>query len=110
MSRQLEALASRGARLLLVFTGGLEPRYNYRNQFFEAFPDLDFKGWVELQYLADANHTFSREIFQHRLEECVIRWFRKHMNTIDRTLVSPATSNDPGPDEDPVETAYRSAK
>jgi hypothetical protein len=76
MRRTLEKVIARGGRLLYVFTAGLQPRYYYRNQFFDAFPGLDFDGQVEFEYYPDCDHTFTRQALQERLEERVVRWFR----------------------------------
>jgi len=84
MHRQLERLVERQARLLLVFTAGLELRYNYRNQFFAAFPGLEFRDTVELEYLAHSDHTFSRERDQRRLEELLVSWYRREFGRPQR--------------------------
>ena len=78
MRRRLEQVIARSGRLLYVFTAGLEARYYYRNQFFDSFPGLDFKGQLELEYYPDCDHTFTRQALQERLEERVLRWYRTH--------------------------------
>ena len=78
MRRRLEQVIARSGRLLYVFTAGLEMRYYYRNQFFDAFPGLDFKGRLELEYWPDCDHTFTRQALQERLEERVLKWYGTH--------------------------------
>lgn len=76
MRRQLREVIGRSGRLLYVFTGGLQERYYYRNQFFDAFPGMDFEGLVDFEYFPDADHTFSRKNLQERLERRLVHWFR----------------------------------
>ena len=75
MRRQLMEVMERSGRLLYVFTGGLQERYYYRNQFFDAFPGMDFRGLVDFEYYPDSDHTFSRRDLQERLERRVVEWF-----------------------------------
>jgi len=72
---RLRALLARNARMLWVFTGGLEARYNYRDQFFDAFPRLNLRAYVDFEYIAQADHTFSREVFQQQLEARIVTWY-----------------------------------
>jgi pimeloyl-ACP methyl ester carboxylesterase len=76
MRRQLAEVVERSGRLLYVFTGGLQERYYYRNQFYDAFPGMDFRGLVDFEYYPDSDHTFSRKDLQERLEGRVVEWFR----------------------------------
>ena len=78
---RLEALIERGARLLFVFTGGLEERYNYRNQLFDAFPRIALRAHAELEYLPDSDHTFSRQAPQRQLEARIVTWYDTHFGT-----------------------------
>ena len=75
---RLQALIAREARLLFVFTGGLEERYNYRNQLFDAFPRLDLRGGTDLEYLPDSDHTFSREACKEQIESIIVAWCASH--------------------------------
>lgn len=77
-AERLRALIARRAKLLFVFTGGLEERYNYRDQLFDAFPGLDLRSHVELEYIPDADHTFSRAASQRRLEDRITKWYDTH--------------------------------
>jgi pimeloyl-ACP methyl ester carboxylesterase len=87
MRRQLTEVLERSGRLLYVFTGGLQERYYYRNQFFDAFPGMDFRGLVDFEYYPDSDHTFSRKDFQERLEGRIVRWFRESfVGTLEMAL------------------------
>lgn len=78
MVRRLEGLLARDARLLYAFTAGIEERYNYEGQFYDAFPDLDFKDCVRLEYFPDSDHRFSPVTAQDRLEALVVDWYGTH--------------------------------
>jgi len=73
---QLSELIRRQTKMLYIFSGGLEWRYNHRRQLFRAFPGLDWSQCVELEYYGDADHTFSRVDHQHRLIDRVCGWLR----------------------------------
>lgn len=70
----LEALIGRKVRLLQVYAGGEHHYYNYRSQFADAFPGLDFKGMVEVEYQREANHYFSTPAQQKWLDNRILRW------------------------------------
>lgn len=78
MVRRLEALVARRAQLLYAFTAGIEERYNYERQFYDAFPGVDFGNSVRLEYFPDSDHRFSPPDSQNRLEALVVDWYRAH--------------------------------
>ena len=78
---RLEALISRGAHLLYVFTGGLPERYFYRDQLFDAFPRSNLRASVEHEYMPGAGHTFAGEAMQQRLEARVVAWYDAHFES-----------------------------
>jgi pimeloyl-ACP methyl ester carboxylesterase len=94
MRRQWLALVGRDARVLLVFTAGLEARYNYRGQFFAAFRGLDFGNTVQHEYFGESDHIFSRERDQARLEQLLIGWFH---GAFDGAREPAPTASAPGP-------------
>ncbi len=55
----LEEIVNRGVHLMLVFTGGVNHVYNYRNQLFDLLPGLDFRGQLRLEYMPNTDHTVS---------------------------------------------------
>lgn len=69
---------------LAVFTGGQPHRYNYREQFLDAFPGIDFGQALVLEYLPDSDHTFTLEAHRTALRELVNRW-----------VLDPATQKQP---------------
>lgn len=54
----LELMLGRDAHLLFVFTGGLWMYFNYREQFFDMLKPARFEGRVEVDFKAEADHTF----------------------------------------------------
>lgn len=76
---ELEQLYSksfeRKLNVLIVVTGGaLEGRY--REQLFDAFPDIPLKGWVSLEYYRDADHTFTSEKIRAALQDLILEWIK----------------------------------
>jgi pimeloyl-ACP methyl ester carboxylesterase len=67
----------RDLKLLLVLTGGpLEGRQSYREQLFEALPNVPFQGRVSVEHFRDADHTFTSESARARLQELVQGWIK----------------------------------
>jgi pimeloyl-ACP methyl ester carboxylesterase len=67
----------RNLKVLLVLTGGpLEGRQSYREQLFEALPNVPFQGRVSLEHFKDADHTFTSESARARLQELVLGWIK----------------------------------
>lgn len=74
IARGLQALVDRNVRLLQIFTGGLEDRYNYRRQFLDAFPEVDFRDRLTLEFFSEADHTFTAFEAQRHLVRSIDRW------------------------------------
>jgi len=90
----LERLIARGVRLLLIFGGGEHHYYNYRDQFLDAFPGLDFGDLLELEHLPTADHMFSSLPSQAWLDARIERWLmalqdRRYADASARTASSP---------------------
>jgi len=65
----------RKLNVLVVVTGGaLEGRY--RQQLFDAFPNIPLKGWVSLEYYRDADHTFTSAEVRAALQELILGWIK----------------------------------
>jgi pimeloyl-ACP methyl ester carboxylesterase len=66
---------ARNLSVLIVVTGGpWEGRQSYREQLFDALPNVPFQGWASLEYHKDADHTFTSEAARVRLQERVLGW------------------------------------
>lgn len=77
VSALLTGIASRGARMLFIFSGSWSA-YNYRDQFRDAFPGVFATGMVDVEYYPDSDHTFSHLYNQQRLIARVSRWLETH--------------------------------
>ena len=65
----------RNLKLLIVLTGGpLEGRQSYREQLFEALPNVPLEGKAVVEHFRDADHTFTSECARTRLQELVLGW------------------------------------
>lgn len=63
-----------GAQFLAVLTSDRERQHNYRGQLEDAFPSLDFKGRLLVEYFDRCDHTFTTLASQQRLVGLVRRW------------------------------------
>jgi pimeloyl-ACP methyl ester carboxylesterase len=63
-----------GIQCLAVFTSGMQHQHNYRRQIFDAFPEIDFKGRLRLEYFTGCDHVFSSEIDRNRLLGVIMNW------------------------------------
>lgn len=72
---QLASLAQRGTRVLAVYTGSLDERYNHPDQLFEVFPKL--RGKVDRSYFPEANHMFTELAAQRELASTVDDWLER---------------------------------
>lgn len=65
----------RGIRILAVFTGD-PSRQTYRDQLFEAFPGVSFRGNLQLEFFEDFDHTFSSASSRSKLIRLILEWIR----------------------------------
>lgn len=73
-----QTLVERGIEILAVFTGGPSSiRQNYREQLFDAFPNVPFKRMLRLEYFEDCDHTFTFEGDRVRLTRVIMEWADK---------------------------------
>jgi len=65
----------RNLKVLIVLTGDpWQGRQSYREQLFEALPNVPFQGRVSLEHFSDADHTFTSRSARGRLQELVLGW------------------------------------
>lgn len=74
LGRSFAAAIDRGVRILAVFTTGERERWSYRDQLFDAFPDVPLARAVSLVELHDADHLLSRRDDRAKLIETVTKW------------------------------------
>jgi hypothetical protein len=70
----LAGLVARQVQILLVVTGSESHRYNYREQFVDAFPGLGLSAITRAEILHDAEHIFPREADRIGLENLFVEW------------------------------------
>jgi pimeloyl-ACP methyl ester carboxylesterase len=68
------SVVGRNVRLLATFTSGLPTQHNYREQLLEAFPGVDFGQTLRIEYIREADHTFSLARNQALLLGIVTDW------------------------------------
>jgi pimeloyl-ACP methyl ester carboxylesterase len=69
----LGEMVGRGIHLLHVYTGGQED-YNYRRQFIDAFPEVDFGSRLTLEHMPEADHIFTGLDHQRQVVAMVSAW------------------------------------
>jgi pimeloyl-ACP methyl ester carboxylesterase len=71
---QLQQVVNRGMQLMLVFTGGVNQNYNYREQLFDLLPGFDFRQQLRLEFIPETDHTISDGQSRSRLLRDVGEW------------------------------------
>jgi pimeloyl-ACP methyl ester carboxylesterase len=74
MRKGLRTLIDRQVEMLVVYTGGLEWQYNYREQFRDMFPDEAASARIRVEFLEDSDHTFSAEAHKAWLVNLATSW------------------------------------
>ncbi len=64
----LQTLIDRNTRLHYIYTLGLSDNFNHKNQFYQMFPNIDFKDLVTVNYLSHMGHV---QIFEQDRDEMV---------------------------------------
>jgi pimeloyl-ACP methyl ester carboxylesterase len=72
--RALRELIDRGVQLMLVFTGGVNHVYNYRDQLFDLLPGFDFRGQLRLEYMPETDHAVSDRVSRATLLDGMVEW------------------------------------
>ena len=62
-----------GVRILAVFTGDTT-RQTYRDQMFDAFPDIVFGDRLKLEFFQGTDHLFTSEKDRTRLYDIILNW------------------------------------
>jgi hypothetical protein len=71
---QLRVLLDRDVRMLNIFSDGQPEHINHGSQYAKAFPSVDFRDLLTVEYVRYAEHTFTDLGDQARVEEWVSRW------------------------------------
>ena len=70
----LRVMLARSVSMFVGFSGGWSEYYNYKNQFYDLFPQLDFEGRLTLRTYEFAAHTFNYAEHRRRLFGDIIAW------------------------------------
>jgi len=70
------ATMAKGVKVLSIFTAGLTHRHNHSRQLLEAFPSLREGPQLQLAYLSDSDHTFTRAANRADLTQLVVEWVK----------------------------------
>jgi pimeloyl-ACP methyl ester carboxylesterase len=70
----IETLVQRGVHMMIVFTGGVNHVYNYRNQLFDLLPGLDFGNLLSLEFMPGSDHTVSDRASREQFLGNVTLW------------------------------------
>lgn len=71
-----QKLVSRGVEFLVIFTGGREDEYNYRDQFYDMYPAVDFKRQLELKRFPSASHIMAEPVHQEEILASIQNWVK----------------------------------
>jgi pimeloyl-ACP methyl ester carboxylesterase len=77
LEHDLSLLLERGVKLLFLYSGGNTVTYNYRDQFYDMF-QTNFRGRIEVQHHARADHTYSVMPDRARLIKSLCQWMQAH--------------------------------
>jgi pimeloyl-ACP methyl ester carboxylesterase len=75
----LRQAIDRGVELYALFTGGVNHRYNYRNQLFDMMPGVDFRDRLNLQFMPDTDHCVSDAGSRQRMLQSIEEWIRRQV-------------------------------
>lgn len=75
---QVRAVAVRGTRMLFIFTGSVDYRYNGRAQLFEHLGERPPREQIAVEYLKEVDHLFSTESSRVRLFTAIDSWLNSN--------------------------------
>jgi pimeloyl-ACP methyl ester carboxylesterase len=70
----LRRLTERGVRLYYFFSGDQISVFNYREQYRESFPDVDFRDLLTVDFQPDSDHTVTGLRHQEEVTDAIHRW------------------------------------
>jgi hypothetical protein len=76
VEQELKMLVGRGTRLLMIYTGS-NGDYNYCEQFRDAFPKVDFRDCLQLEYFERGDHNVSMQSDKEQLFQLVGDWLQR---------------------------------
>ncbi len=72
--QQLQIMMDRGVQMLFLYTGGASYYFNHHSQFREMFPELKYRGRIEVEFDPLASHLFEFSADRERMFANVIGW------------------------------------
>jgi alpha-beta hydrolase superfamily lysophospholipase len=81
---QLKHTIERGVQLMLVFTGGVNQQYNYRNQLFDLLPGFDFRDQLRLEFMPETDHSVSDGPSRAALLRAICDWMCDRFSLAER--------------------------
>jgi hypothetical protein len=76
VEQELKMLVGRDTRLLMIYAGN-NHSYNYREQFRDAFPKIDFRDCLQLEYFERGDHNVSMQSDKEQLIRLVGDWLQR---------------------------------
>lgn len=102
MNRDLNLLMQRRVQLFYLYTGQVQHEYNYPTQLLDSFPCLRSYDLMRLEYMAHADHTFSRAPMRTALIDMLLGWLKSidaptragaAESTLQNTSAAPASAD-----------------
>lgn len=90
---QLRTLVNRGVQMLNIFSDGQGDHINHGAQYARAFPGLDFKGQLQVDYVRFAAHTFTDLNDQRHVIDTIADW-------AERTTAGEASASGTTPEQE----------
>lgn len=73
--KRLSTIIGKNIQLHCIFTG-TEPHYFYKDQYLDAFSDVDFGDLLSLEYYPEASHIFTEPDCQQQLIESIVDFLK----------------------------------
>ena len=75
IARRLQGVVGHGIKLHCIYTGN-EPTYNYRTQFRDCYPEVDFRELLTMSHLPNSSHIISDPSSQTAVVNGIVDWLR----------------------------------
>lgn len=85
VSAGLTTLFKRNMKLLALFTNGQPKHYNYKNQFTDSMPEVDFKDLFTTEYYPHCTHIIAEPDQQALIINKIVEWVELTENLVAKT-------------------------
>ena len=79
-AKELEEMAKRNVNILNIYSGEIDG-YNYANQYYHMFKDVNFNKKMKLIYFKDADHTFSSISERNKMISSITGWLEENFTS-----------------------------